>query len=133
MEASMTNKIARKTLPISQVLLILAGLLVLYMLLGFGRLIRVYQQQRQDLQQTEQKLLLAQQEQAQLEKMLRYAQSDAAAEEWARNNGLAKSGEVPVVVIAPSAGPSVPTNRNLEGANPGSPRDVWWDLFFGTR
>jgi cell division protein FtsB len=129
----MTNKIARKTLPISQALLILAGLLVLYMLLGFGRLVRVYQQQRQELQQIEQEILLAQQEQIELEQIRQYAQSDAAAEEWARAYGLAKSGEVPVVVIAPPAGPSVPTNRNLEGTNPGAPRDVWWDLFFGGR
>jgi cell division protein FtsB len=129
----MTNKITRKTLPISQVLLILAGLLVLYMLLGFGRLIRVYQQQRQELQQLDQKIVLAQQEQAELEKTLKYAQSDAATDGWARSNGLAKPGEVPVVVIAPPAGPSLPMNENLEGTNPGSPRDAWWDLFFGPR
>ena len=129
----MTNKVARKTLPSSQALLILAGLLVLYMLLGFGRLIRVYQQQRQDLQQIEQRALSAQQEQADLEESLTYAQSDAATVEWARLYGLAKPGEVPVVVIAPPADPSLPTSDKPEGANPGSPRDAWMDLFWGTR
>jgi cell division protein FtsB len=133
MEASMTNKVTRKTLPVSQALLILVGLFVLYMLLSFGRLVQVYQQQRHELQQTEQEILLAQQEQARLEEIRQYAQSDAAAEEWARSNGLAKSDEVPVVVIAPPARPSTPSNNNLEGANPSAPRDVWWDLFFGGR
>jgi hypothetical protein len=71
---------------------------------------------------------------AELEKRLEYVSSDDAAEEWARQNGWARSDEVLVVVLAPDAGGS-PGDRfqQDQGTRPVSNRDTWLDLFFGER
>ena len=130
----MTDRLVRKTLPFSQILLILVGILLLYLLVDFGRQVGVSRQRREELRQLEHELSIAQQRQAELKRTLEYAQSDAAVEEWARKNGLAKIGEVPVVLIAPPADASSQALRVFDGdTRPLSPREAWWDLFFGTR
>jgi hypothetical protein len=127
----MYDKIARRLLPIHQVLLIPVGLLLIYELVTFGQEIRLSQQRRQELQQIEQKITLAQQDQARLDQLHSYAQSDAAAEEWARENGMAMTGEVPVILLAPSVEPTQQSNQEPPSTGPDMPRDQWWDLLFG--
>lgn len=127
----MFNRKIRQNIWISRILLILSGFLAVYMLVGFGRLFRVYQHQRRELEQIEQKIQAAREEQTQLQSLLEYAQSDAAAEEWARQNGMAKSGEIPVVIIAPSVDLEPQQSQRMPGGVPASPREMWWELFFG--
>ena len=130
----MTERLARRIPSIGQILLILMGIILLYSLADFGRQIGVLQQQRRELRRVDQKISVAQQEQATLEKDLAYVQSDAAAEEWARGNGLAKEGEVPVVVIAPAGEATQPRQeRPAQGLTPDAYRETWWELFFGNR
>jgi hypothetical protein len=69
---------------------------------------------------------------ARLESRLTYVQSPEAAEEWARQNGWAKEGEVSVVVVAPAVQSSPAGGQgSAPEAEPGSNRQAWWDLFFG--
>jgi hypothetical protein len=86
------------------------------------------------VQRLDQNITAAERANAELEKRLEYVSSDDAAEEWARQNGWARSDEVLVVVLAPEAGDS-PGDRLQQDqeVRPVSNRDTWWNLFFGER
>ena len=66
-----------------------------------------------------------------LEEQILYATSDAAVNEYARNNGLVREGEKLVVPIGDSTpvpqGSIEPTPVPIKVTN----RDIWWALFFG--
>jgi len=129
----MTERSTRKTLPLNQLLLILMGILVLYLLIDFGQQIRISQQQRERLDRLEQEILAAEQEQQQLMDEQAHVQSDEAVEIWARANGLSQPDEVPVVVIAPPGEPAGPGQQNpSQSLSPDQAREAWWDLFFGS-
>jgi hypothetical protein len=86
------------------------------------------------VQRLDQDITAAERADAALEKRLEYVSSDDAAEEWARQNGWARSDEVLVVVLAPEGGDS-PGDRLEQDpeVRPVSNRDTWWNLFFGER
>lgn len=127
----------RKTLrlfSLSNLLLIATGLLILYMGSSFVQQIGTHLQRQEELEQLEQRVETARQEGILLQQELEYVQSVEAAEAWARENGWARSDEVPVVVVAPAADPYQQEGANLEGEDsPRSGPEVWWDLFFGER
>ena len=128
----MTDGKVRRVLPVRLILLILMGLVILYLGVGFVRQARVSYQQREGLHWIEQEIAVVQQENAKLEDHLTYAQSSEATEEWARENGWAKEDEVSVVVVAPAGESSAGDQRGLEGTHePSSNREAWWNLFFG--
>ena len=129
----MSNLAAHKTLPLSRIFLILAAIPLIYLLVDFGQQVGASQQQREELKALEEQIALAKEEHLQLEKLLDYARTDAAAEAWARENGMAKPGEVPVVIVAPDAKPTPRLQEHPLTAAPDSPRDAWWDLFFDQR
>jgi cell division protein FtsB len=132
LEAIMIQDKNRKVLPFTQILLILMGIFVAYLVVNFGRQVGVSHQRRQELQQVEDQITAARQERAELEQQLDHAESDAAVREWALPNGLIKPDEVRVVI--PSLEPVPAAEQDSEaGAGPDSPRETWWDLFFGTR
>ena len=127
----MTGDRVRRALPINQLLLLLMGFLILYLVVDFGRQVVSSYQRREELQQIEQQVQAAQQESEQLKARLTYAQSAQAAEEWAREQGWAKKDEVPVVIIAPAASISGGGgSRSPVSTAISSHRDAWWDLFF---
>ena len=66
-----------------------------------------------------------------LEDQLKYANSDAAVAEYARNNGLILDGEVLVVPIgnAVTKLPDAPVQTPVP--EPQSNSKIWWALFFG--
>ena len=128
----MIGKESRRTPFISQLLLILMGTILLYLVVNFGRQVAVSYQQGRELEQIQAKVSLAKEQNQVLLDYLAYAQSDSAAEAWAREQGWAKSGEVPVVVIAPSTA-EIPTLESPAQESPASSRQAWWELFFGTR
>jgi hypothetical protein len=130
----MAERVVRGIPSIGQILLILMGIILLYSLADFGRQIGVLQQQRRELQRLDDRVSTAQQRQTELGEALVYVQSDAAAEEWARTNGLAKEGEVPVVVVAPDEEVAQPQRISpTQSLTPDAYRETWWDLFFGNR
>jgi hypothetical protein len=125
---------ALRLFSLRNLLLVATGVLVLYMGSGFVQQIGTHLQRQDELDQVEQRLEAARQEEILLQQELEYVQSAEAAEAWARENGWAREDEVPVVVVAPTADPRQQEGSDLEGD--GSPRsgpDVWWDLFFGER
>ena len=111
--------------------LILMATVLLYLVANFGRQVAVSYQQRQELAQIQEKVRLAEEQNQQLHDYLNYANSDQAAEAWAREQGWAKAGEVPVIVVAPSAA-EAPKIETLPQESPASYRQAWWELFFGT-
>jgi len=66
-----------------------------------------------------------------LQEQIAYATSDAAVNEYARNNGMVREGEKLVVPIAndtPMPQESVePTPTTVKVTN----QEIWWALFFG--
>ncbi len=130
----MVDRNARIGLPFGHILLILGGILILYLVANFGRQVGVSYQRRQELKQIEQEIESARQEKEALEKELIYAQSPQAAEAWAREQLWSRPDEVAVMVVAPpaDASPAGP-EKPAEAGGPGSIRDAWWDLFFGSR
>ena len=130
----MVNGTARRTSLINQILLLLMGIVMLYLLADFGRQLAVYYQRRQELRQIEAQVAAGQQEKLALEEQRDYVLSSVAAEQWARENGWAKEGEQTVVIVGQSTQEQL-TPEERAGASPDatSPRSVWWDLFFGER
>ena len=125
---------ARKILPFGQILLIIMGIVVLYLAADLSRLVSVGYQRRQELRRVEAQLAAAQARQAELQAQLAYARSEAAVDEWARDNGLVRSGEVPVVIVAPEAEGRTPPGQQPAGdTDPATIREAWWRLFFGWR
>ena len=128
----MIGRETRGTSFVKQLLLILMGTVLLYLVVNFGRQVAVSYQQGQELEQIQAKVSLAKEQNQVLHDYLDYAQSDSAAEAWAREQGWAKSGEVPVIIVAPSAAES-PAIELPAQESPTSNRQAWWELFFGTR
>jgi cell division protein FtsB len=133
MEALMTNRSAHKTLPFGQILIIMAVIAAIYLLVDFGQQVQVSNARREELETLRQQIAVAEEAQANLEKQLEYVRSEEAVEAWARENGLATPGEVPVVVVAPPGDASPQSEESSERAlGPSSFRETWWDLFFGS-
>ena len=125
---------ARKILPFGQILLVIMGIVVLYLAVDLSRLVSVGYQRRQELRRVEAQLTAAQARQSELQAQLAYARSEAAVDEWARDNGLVRAGEVPVVIVAPEAEGRTPPGQQPAGdADPATIREAWWRLFFGWR
>lgn len=128
----MIDKETRRRPFFSQLLLILMGIVLLYLVVSFGRQVAVSHQRSQELAQIQEKVKLAEQQNQELHNYLDYAQSAPAAEAWARQQGWAKAGEVPVIVVDPLT-VETPTIEPLQQVSPASYRQAWWELFFGTR
>jgi cell division protein FtsB len=125
---------SHRALPINQVLLLLIGLLLAYLVVDFGWQVVSSYQRQEELGRIERAIESAQDETRQLEARLNYAESAQAADAWAREQGWAKPDEVPVLVIAPSAGSSSTTDGSAQtNSDLFSHREAWWDLFFGER
>jgi cell division protein FtsL len=134
MEASMTDRQVRSALPSRLFLFALLAGGLFYLGLSFVQQASVNRQRRLELNHIEQEIIAAQEELAQAEAELERTQSPQAAEAWARQNGWARPDEGLVVMVPPSAEGSPDAEGGAgEGAGPTSPRDAWWELFFGSR
>jgi hypothetical protein len=128
----MIGKETRRTPFVRQLLLIMMGTILLYLVVNFGRQVAVSYQRGHELDQIQEKVSLAEERNQELHNYLEYAKSDSAAEAWARKQGWAKAGEVPVIVVAPST-IETPVLESSPQESPASYRQAWWELFFGTR
>jgi hypothetical protein len=128
----MIVKETRRTPFVRQLLLIMMGTILLYLVVNFGRQVAVSYQRGHELDQIQEKVSLAEERNQELLNYLEYAKSDSAAEAWARKQGWAKAGEVPVIVVAPST-IETPVLESSPQESPASYRQAWWELFFGTR
>jgi cell division protein FtsB len=124
----------RKALSFRLFPLVIMGIVILYLGASFARQATISHQRREELRELEAEIAATETENVDLQERLEYAQSPAAAEEWARENGWAKEDEVSVVVVAPSVQSSPSdTHGTTEEPKPSSNREAWWDLFFGER
>jgi len=129
----MTARQTDLTLVLSRFLLLFMGILLVYLMVSFGRQVAVSYQRRQELDRVRDKQAAALTESERLKGYLEYATSEPAAEEWARTQGWAKTGEVPVIVVAPGVEPTPAPPGALPASSPVSNQQAWWELFFGTR
>lgn len=128
----MTNSRIGKVVPYRLILSLAMGAVIFYLAVSFVMQMGTSLELRDKRHRIEQEIAAAEKANAELEARLQYVSSDAAAEEWARENGWARQDEVLVVVLAPETGNS-PQDERQQGdqVNPVSVRDSWWDLFFG--
>lgn len=129
----MTDKV-RSTPLINQLLLILMVIMLVYLVVSFARQVGISYQRSEELDRIEQEIDAATEEYARLQQRLDYVRSPEALERWARRHGWTKPNEVLVVPVggqaeSPSAAQAPAETRNKLD----SPRNAWWDLFFGTR
>ena len=67
-----------------------------------------------------------------LEAQIAYATSEKAVEQWAREDAkLIKEGDIPIIVLPPSAPTPTPTPVPLVQEEPLSRFEIWKELFFG--
>jgi cell division protein FtsB len=120
--------------PINQVLFLLMVIVLVYLVVDFGRQVVVSRQRQEELKQIERDIESAQEDTRRLEARLNYVRSPQAAEAWAREQGWVKSDEIPVVLVAPAASTSTDTDKDVqEELRPLTHREEWWALFFGER
>ena len=124
---------ARKILPINQILALLLVALVVYLAVDFGRQVGISRQRREELRRLEQDIQTTQAEAQELAEQYQYATSPRAAEEWALHNGLGRPGETLVMFVGSTTAAAPAMDRTVKENAPRSPREAWWDLFFGTR
>jgi hypothetical protein len=118
-----------------RILLILMVVVIIYLVAGFVRQVGISQQRKAELRQIEHNIAAAEEESAQLDQRLLYANSDEAVMHWALENGWGKPNEVLVVLVEPAdvVAASAADTTGVESATADSPTDSWWDLFFGQR
>ena len=128
----MINGNLRRAFPYRLILSVLMGAVLLYLVANFVMQTGERLDLRDKLHRIEQDIAAAEKANLELKARLDYVSSDDAAEEWARENGWARSDEVLVVVLAPESetSPGVESSP-AEDVGPASKRDSWWNLFFG--
>lgn len=130
----MTDRRVRAAQSLSWFLLIPIAMLILYLVVDFGQQVVVYHQQKKELRRVDEENQAALADTDELEAQRDYAQSDDAAERWARKLGWARPDEVPVVIMGPDiVSPSSDARRARPVAGPATPQEAWWDLFFAER
>lgn len=129
----MTDK-ARGTPLINQLLLLLMGVMLVYLVVSFARQVGISYQRSEDLHRLEQEIAVAVDEYDRLQEHLAYVRSEEAFERRYRQYGLVKPNEVLVVPVGgPTESTSAAQLASEEGKDLDSSLDAWWDLFFGTR
>ena len=119
----------------ARILLILMIVVIIYLVAGFVRQVDMSQQRKAELRQVEQDIVIAEEELAQLDEQLSFANSDEAVFHWALENGWGRPNEVLVVLVEPAYAMAAPggENSDREGTASETPSDSWWDLFFAQR
>ncbi len=122
---------ARTTRFFSQLLMILVGIVVIYLVMDFGRQVMAMHRVHRELDELQARLDDVLEEQRQLEGKVRYAYSEQAVHDWALRHGLVKENEVAITIVDLATTPEPPileTPRTSPASIPA--RRIWWDLFF---
>ena len=99
--------------------------------LGFNSRLTAIRQMRQDEARLKQAIATEEARQVGLKSYLDYIRSESYVEHWARVDArMAKTGEVAVIPVAPTAGQLGSDSPALAQA-PATILDEWWALFFG--
>lgn len=124
----------RRAPLVNQLALLLMGILIVYLVVDFGRQVIVSRQIQHELAAIEWDIEQAQVRTEGLQRRLAWARSPGAAEAWAREQGWTQPDEVTIDIVAREAAPTpaveVVAHQEL---SLNSARDAWWDLFFGNQ
>jgi hypothetical protein len=130
----MSNEKTRRTPLMNQLLLLLMGAMLVYLVVSFARQVTISHHQTADLNHLEEQIRIASAEKIQLEEYRDYVWSIEALEWFGRQFGWSRPDEQIVVPYGLEAGAAAPEAETLEdGAEPGSPQDAWLELFFATQ
>jgi cell division protein FtsB len=122
---------ARMSRFFSQLLMILVGIVVVYLVMDFGRTVMASRRQNEDMKELQGRLKAVYEEQGQLEDRVRYNYSEQAVDDWAREIGLVKENEVAVTILDDDEAPEPPVREKPRTTPASIPaRRVWWDIFF---
>jgi len=66
-----------------------------------------------------------------LQTQVAYSSSDQAAEDYARDNGMIRDGEIPVVPVGDAHPTPTPYHSPTPTPAPMTNWEIWWNLFFG--
>jgi cell division protein FtsB len=125
---------ARMARFFSQLLMILLGIVVVFLVVDFGRTVVESQQQYSELKELKAERDAVYAEQKELQDAVRYAYSVQAVEDWSREIGLVKDDEIGVTIIDYNEAPVAPVRESPRTTPASIPaRRVWWDLFFAER
>jgi cell division protein FtsB len=138
LEGTMSARQSSLSYYLTRLAMVVLGVLIIYFLVGIGMRLADNQKQAQRLEAAEEELQVLEVRNAELLRQLEFVQSEAAVVLWARELGLARVHEVPVILVEPSGG-AAPEAGAATGApapeadgepveeEPGS----WWELLFG--
>ena len=125
---------ARMARFFSQLLMILVGIVVVYLVMNFGGQVMDSRRQHEEMKESQAQLEVVYAEQKELEDRLRYAYSVEAVDAWRRKHGLVHEDEVAVIIVDYDKALEAPETpvRERPRTTPASipARRVWWDLFF---
>jgi len=106
-------------------------LLVLLMMDFNNRMVRALELEQQE-QVLNTRAAQLEQTKVYLEAQIAYATSEKAVEQWAREDAkLVKEGDIPIIVLPPSAPTPTPTPVPLVQEEPLSRFEIWIELFLG--
>ena len=131
----MSNEKVHSTPLINQILVVLLGAMLLYLVVSFIHQVNVSRQQLEELDRIEQKVGVGLEKSKELEGLREYIESDEVVEWWARTNAWGKADEIVIATVGDSREPSSPDAQTgtQESTSANAPRDAWWNLFLGTR
>ncbi|MEA4908141.1 MAG: hypothetical protein GYA17_16635 [Chloroflexi bacterium] len=120
-------------LKINRKQLIVAGLLVLFVFLMMDLNNRLSELSRLSSEQGEisTEVMALRQTEVYLYTQEAYATSEVPVEEWAREKGLVRPGDVAIVPLAPENVTATPQASPTPTPQRYSNWDIWWMLFFG--
>ena len=114
--------------------LILVAVIILLVLLMMGfnnRMVRALELEEQAQAMTT-RIAELEQTKVYLEAQIAFATSEKAVEQWAREDAkLIKEGDIPIIVLPPSARTPTPTPVPLVQEKPLSNLEIWKELFLG--
>jgi cell division protein FtsB len=129
----MRTRLASLSYYLTRLAVLVLGLMVLYFLVGSAMRLADNQKQVRRYQAAQAELRVQEARNEVLRENLEYIQSQAAVVEWARQLGLARANEVPVILIEPPE-PAAAEGDDLAGVGGGGAAedapDSWWDLIF---
>ena len=121
-------------LPINarRVLAMIGILALVFIVLEFNRRLEELNMLNRQNQAIQTQATQAIQTQLALQTRVAYAGSDAAVEEWARNDGhYIQDGDLPVVPVGEEGAAPVEATTPTPVPTALANWEVWWDLFFG--
>ena len=130
----MSNEKTRRTPLMNQLLLLLMGAMLVYLVVSFARQVTISHQQKAELNRLEERIRISAAEKIQLEEYLDYVWSSEALDWFGRLFGWGRPDEQIVVPVGLEAETLPAETETLEdGRSPGSPQDAWQELFFATQ